>query len=145
MKTLSLLLTIIIFALLGMGFYLNDKVERLEAKFIQSDTLITNHLRVGESLFSYGHLFSETITSEGLIYSQEKLMTKNVSINSENIKLGKDGDESRILISSEAMFLQDIYHKHTIMITPDGISFLALKDKELEEVKSFTWEEITSK
>lgn len=39
MKTLSLLLTIIIFALLGMGFYMNDKIERLEVKIASIDTL----------------------------------------------------------------------------------------------------------
>lgn len=46
MKTLTVLLTIIVLALLGMGFYMNDKIERLEVKLASIDTLHVSKLYV---------------------------------------------------------------------------------------------------
>lgn len=44
MKTLTTLLLVIVFALLGMSFYLNDKIEKLEAGVITADTLNVKHI-----------------------------------------------------------------------------------------------------
>ncbi len=45
MKTLTTLLLIIILSLLGMSFYLNDKIERLEVKLAFIDTLNVNVIK----------------------------------------------------------------------------------------------------
>lgn len=60
MKTLTTLLFVIILALLGMGFYLNDKIDRLEARTILADTLYVKTISVQDKIIIDNHFGSFT-------------------------------------------------------------------------------------
>lgn len=139
MKTLNSFFVIIIIALLGMGFYLNDKVEKLQVKLAYIDKL-----NINEELYVMGHLnVQEYLSVFGTIGNMGSYINDEILIEKNQIIVGYQSPENTTITKS-GIYLKNSIHNKLIKLSPFGISLYKYSqgDKEYYLNNNIPWEEI---
>lgn len=134
MKTLTTLLLIIVLALLGMSFYLNGKIEKLEAQLVVADSLnVLKKTNLQGHLSVYGD-----ITNYGTYRNWD------IEISENQILAGYTSSSNKTFITNNGIHFKNEGYPYTVKLSALGISFFKVNKmtQEYEFISNTPWDRL---